>query len=305
VQYFFLSPPKILITADTPLLYFLVKPLGFLPDIALIFLYHTIVIFQAMQLNYVTGKLRMFNNSNYTAALSYVLLCGLLPEWNNITPALIANSFILWSLSFFGAVYGSESPGKFVFNVGVVTGISVMLYPPVITLFGLMMLAIIVLRSVTLREVTVYIFGFLLPFYFLAAGLFLKDDLSVLKSQVLQINWHPLILKDRVQVMATSSIIILFLLFWGIYFWQNNNRKLLIIARRSWSIFIVSVLFFVPGVFLFKFAGWDAFLMCIIPCAAISANGFYYSKNTILSALIFWIVILVVLFNNFGGRFWR
>jgi hypothetical protein len=249
------------------------------------------------------NKLRMFSDPNYTVGLSYVLLCGLLPAWNNITPALIANSFILLAISFFRSVYTSESPGKFIFNAGAVTGIFVMLYPPLIALFGLMLLAVLVLRPFKLRELLIFIFGFVLPFYFLATVLFLKDDLSLLRSQVLQINWYPLALKGRLLVTTTSSTVILLLLFWGLYFWQSNNRKLLIIARRSWSIFITSILFFVPGVFLFSFAGWDAFLPCIVPCAAVSANGFYYSKNTILNALIFWIVIVVVLYNNFGIKF--
>jgi len=78
------------------LLFYVLNPLASLPAIAIGILYHAIIVVQSLRINYAINNMRMLHSANYTTALGYILLTALLPEWNNLSTALVANTFLIF-----------------------------------------------------------------------------------------------------------------------------------------------------------------------------------------------------------------
>jgi hypothetical protein len=72
----------------------------------------------------------MFQNTNFTTAMAYVLLSGMLTQWCSISPALIANFLLIWLFIKLSRLYNHPSPKTLLFNTGFIVGLSVVCYHP-------------------------------------------------------------------------------------------------------------------------------------------------------------------------------
>ncbi len=91
--HFLLFPPTVVASQNDGLIYiFLNHYVSKWEPILIILLYHFLVISQALRLNYVFNNHRMFTRSSYLTAMVYVLVTAVFTQWNQLTPALVANT---------------------------------------------------------------------------------------------------------------------------------------------------------------------------------------------------------------------
>ena len=105
-----------------------IKPLS---PIALVTIFHFIILSQAIQLNLLLSKLKMFQQTSYLPAFSYIVLTALFPYWDVISTGLIANSLSLWILVKLLRLYDQSQPKTLEFNIGLIVGASILLYEPI------------------------------------------------------------------------------------------------------------------------------------------------------------------------------
>lgn len=299
--HFFTQPPVVSVPDTGSLMYYILAPLQSLPSIVVSLLYHTIIIIQALRLNYLLHHYRMFPVLDYTPAMSYILLTALLPAWGNIGPELVVAFFVLLWIHLFARIINTQSATRAIFDCGIATGVAVMLYPPAAMLVLAGLIAILILRSFRLNEMCIYLAGVILPAYFLGSILFLNDRLQWMKNLVPALHLHLAMPADKFIVTAAFILLSLCTLM-GFVSMQNHTGKLVISARKLWIIILAALVFSIPFILFSAKENWAAALLITVPfCAAFCSNLFYYSRNKIFISLLFWLLLLAGLFNSFGG----
>ncbi len=147
-----------------------------LHPLLLVFVYQLLVITQALRLNYLFNDHRMFGKPSFLIAMVYILLTAILKEWNELTPALVANSLIIWLYAKTVRLYNNPNPKTLLFNIGLVIGLAVLLYHPTTLLIIVALFAVLVVRPFNITEILVMFMGVVTPFYFLWSYLFLTDQ---------------------------------------------------------------------------------------------------------------------------------
>lgn len=296
--HFFTTAPLIVTnTNDGVFSYLLQNYVKGLPETALFLIYHAIVLIQSIRINRVLNDLKMFQSSNYTVAMAYVLFSGMLIQWCSISAALIANSLVIWLFIKLSRLYNHPSPKTLLFNTGLIVGLSIICYHPTALLILVVLFALAVVRPFRLAEWLVLLIGILLPYYFLFSWLFINEKLSSFTDYLpyLQLNlpfpaWNP-------QLITRFSVLIINLLA-GLYFWINANSRMVIQIRKNWGVMVVVLLILLPIPFVFLHAGIESAYLCMVPLAAFAGNAFSNPKKLLFPNILFWITVIVLIYNN-------
>jgi Family of unknown function (DUF6427) len=295
--FFWKTAPLIITHRDDGLIYFLLSQLTVLPAAAIGIFYHLIVVVQALRLNYALNDARMFPRSALTTALAYVLLTALMPQWNNISAALVINSMIIWLLYRFMRLYNTHHPKTVLYNIGLITATTVLLYYPALPLLLIVFFALASARPFSVNEWIVLLIGIITPFYFVAGYLFLTDQLHLIVDELKMVEPRiikPLNLPVAILTLSMAAIGIIP----GIFLWQSNSGRITIQGRKIWGILFVMLILLLPVVYFFNNSWPDALLLAIVPAAAFMSNTFLYPKKNIGPALLFWLFVALIIYNN-------
>jgi len=300
---FIFEGPQIVLTGNDTLLDRILGHFASATGVVLYLAYLIIVSLQANRLNAAANNLALFPKENALPGMVYILFTALLPQWNNITSALIMNTLFIEILATFRILYSLAKPEKLVFNLTMLTSIGVVLYPPSWIWTLILFFALFSLSSFKFRLVMVWLIGLLLPFYFLAAYLFLndyflKDRIGVLFSYLPDISFQKIVLKQDPLMYLISFGFILLTVFFGMVNGQQNSGKLLITARKVWTILTLTLVLVVGNAFIFPKDSIQLLLLAIVGAALLSANVFYYSSNKWVVNLWFWLIVLAIYYTN-------
>lgn len=269
---------------------------GFSP-IVIILIYHGLVIIQALRLNYLFTDQRMYTKSNFLVAMVYVLLTGLFKEWSDLSPALIDNILVIWLFAKIVRLYNSPNPKTLIFNIGLVIGLSVLLYHPSALLILVAFFALLIVRPFEITEWLVLIMGAISPYYFLASYLYLTDQFRSIKIYIP--NW-ALNLPDitpSIPFFITVGLILVTLVA-GLIYWQKESRRILIQIRKNWIVLIVMLLIMLPIPFINKNARLDSLLLWIVPASPFIAKAFLSPKKNRIPNLMFWSIVAIAIVIN-------
>lgn len=294
----FMEQPVVLSTAKDGLIsYFLRLFLADLKGLPVFMLYMLLLLVQALRLNYVMNDLRMFQYSNFLTAMSYVMFASLLPQWHTVSPALVANIFIIWIYSLLLKLYNNRNPRSLLYNIGLITGLAIACYHPLVLMLFIVLFAVIVIRPFNLTEIFVLLMGILTPFYFLGAYLYLTDQwddfLRYLPNRDFQ--W-PKMQRDYRLLVTLVLFIISFIA--GVVIWERNNRRMLIQSRKNWGVLLLLLMLFLPVPLIHYQYSVNTMLLWVPALAAFAANAFLYPRKTLFPLLLFWVVVLASVYNN-------
>ena len=269
------------------------------PQTLLFLFYHMVVLIQAIRLNMVLSDLRMFQQNNYTTAMAYVLLTGILTQWCNISSALVANFLLIWIFIKLSRLYNHPSPKTLLFNTGLIVGLSVVCYHPTAILILVVLFALAVVRPFSLAEWLILLMGVLVPYYFLFSWLFVKDSTASFSGFLPSLQWNLPVAQWSIQLVVNLSVLAIVLLA-GLYYWQLSNKRMIIQIRKNWGVMAVMLFILLPIPFIFLHAGLESALMALVPLGAFAGNAFSYPRRLIFPNILFWLSILVIAYNNWS-----
>ena len=297
-SHFSLFPPQVIAHSNDGLIsVYLKKYLTGLHIGAIIFIYFLLILSQAFHLNFLFNDQRMFSRSNYLTAMSYILITAVFKEWNQLMPALFANSVLIWLYSKIIKLYNNPNPKSLLFNIGLIIGACILLYHPTALLIVVAMFALLVVRPFNITELLVMFMGVLAPFYFLGVYLFLTDNFTHLSRYLPTWQLNLPDVENPLYFFVSIGLIILFL-FIGIYQWQDKNRRMLIHIRKNWGVLIAMLFVMLPLPFINQNASLESLLMWAIPVSPFLANGFLGPKSNTFPNIMFWLLIVISVFNN-------
>ncbi|MFP5039442.1 hypothetical protein [Parasediminibacterium sp. JCM 36343] len=294
----FIHPPVIAITEDSGIISYTLEHYftNAFPSLATC-LYIAIVLIQAIRLNLLLNDLRMYSTAGFTTALTYVLLTAILPQWSYISPALIANSFVIWIFIFLSRLYNNPNPRSLLFNTGLVVGISFLCYHPTAILIAVVLFALAVVRPFILSEWFVLLLGILMPIYVFLSLLFLNDNMPIFVTMLPHLSLHLPVGHTDVWVWVKLMTMVL-MLFVGLQYWSVQNNRMVIQIRKNWSAMLVMLVIILPIPFIFKGVGLDSAILCLVPLASFIGNAYLYPKKMLLPNIMFWLCIVLVIHTN-------
>ncbi|HEX6915150.1 MAG TPA: DUF6427 family protein [Chitinophagaceae bacterium] len=294
----FMTQPVVLSAAKDGLIsWFFRMLLPGLSGLPVFLLYLLLLMIQALRFNYVMNDLRMFQHPNFLTAMSYVMFASLLPPWHTVSPALVANIFIIWIYSLILRLYNNRNPRSLLFNIGLISGLAIVCYHPLILMAVVVLFALIVIRPFNLTEIFVLLIGVVTPFYFLGAYLFLTDQWDDLLRYLPSWDFRwPALQKDYRLALTIGVLLVSFLS--GIFVWERNNRRMLIQSRKNWGVLLLLFLLFLPVPLVHYENSVNAMFLWIPPLAAFAANAFLYPRKTLFPVILFWLIIIISVYNN-------
>ena len=302
-SHFIVEPPHILVLEDDGLISVVLKKyFTGLDPLFLTLIYHALIILQALRLNYLFTDNRMFSRVNYLTAMVFIILTGIFYAWSNLTSALIANIMLIWFYANTIRLYNSPNPKTLIFNIGLIVGMSIILYHPSAILILVAIFALLVVRPFFVAEWLVLLMGVFAPFYFLFSYLYLTDNLTRLRGYIPRWQFNLPDVPPTVLFFITLGVVAV-VLFIGIVYWQRENRRLIIQVRKNWVVLHVMLLLMLPLPFISYKAGMDILLTFIVPLSPMMAKAFLAPKRDTLPNILFWCLLALVLVNNWGALF--
>lgn len=253
-----------------------------------------ILFLQAVIINKIVTDQKMFQQNNYLSGMSYLLITSIFHV--GFTSTLISVSFIIWILSILFNLTTQENPKKNIFNLGLLTGVSVLIFFPSFLFVLLIFFGLLIFRPFRPQEWIILILGIMAPFYFVFAFGFLLDKSEILTIPSLFFRMPKFSLSG---FEISSLLITLLLVIIGFSFAQSNMRKLLVQSRNCWTIITAFLIFALCIPFFNKTPQFYFTLFCFVPASIFVASTFYYPEKKWFINLSHWALALLSVINGY------
>ncbi|MBK7800816.1 MAG: hypothetical protein IPP06_06375 [Saprospiraceae bacterium] len=119
-----------------------------------------LIAIQAILINRIVNKFRMNQDAQLFPGVIYILFCSFHQETINFGPVLVANLFFILALGYILDIYVKKTVPLQLFNFGLFIGLASLFYLPYYIYIFLGVVAIILLRGISFREVIQIIAGY-------------------------------------------------------------------------------------------------------------------------------------------------
>ena len=293
-----IHPPMVIANeSDGLLAYILVHYVKQLHPIALMILFQAIILSQAIRLNVLMSKLKMFQQVSYLPGFTYIILTALFPYWDVISAGLVANSLVIWILVKLLRLYDQNQPKSLEFNIGLILGCSILLYEPIAILIPVVLFALTIIRPFKLTEWLVLLMGVTLPFYFIFTYVILAGPFSNFTHFLPRLDWkNPFVQPDVNVILALIAISVQ--LFVGLYYWNDQKSRFIIQVRKYWGVLLLVLILTLFQPIIFSAQALYASAIVLTPLACFISFGFSVPKSLLVPNVLFWSAIAVIVYNH-------
>ncbi len=209
-----------------------------------------LVFVQAFLINKLVADYRLNTEINLFPGVFYVLLVSAIPEFLQLSPILMANTFYIIGLQLLFNTYKTSHGGSKIFSVGLWFGVGSLFCFSSWILLILGFVGLSILRSFKLRERLMLILGFVVPYYGFWVYHFLFDRVNYFY------NYHFLENLEFFDIAGTTSMDLYFklgffglliglaLLSYGIYMSKKNIKPQKYISILYWGLLVTTLTFF-------------------------------------------------------------
>ncbi len=258
---------------------------------------------QALLVTILVNEYRMTARPTFLPGMSYLLITSLLPEWNYLSPPMIATTFIMWSISKLFQLYNLPAANSKIFNIGLLIGLASFIYFPSLLFSICIFIGMMILRPFRLNEILLFIIGIASPYYFYSIYLFLTDQFSL--QQIIPPNYlHVPYMRTSIWLVA-STIFLGFPFIAGGYYIQTHLRKMLIQARKNWSILLLYLVMALFIAFINSSGLFTNWILMIAAFAAFHACTYSYPPRKWLPNVIFWAMLAFILTQQYATNSWH
>lgn len=134
-----------------------------------------LIYFHVLFINRLVIKHRIANEITLLPGLIYAVLISFLPEYCNLTPYLIANTFILIGIGQIFKTYKRPQSADIIFNVGFLIAMASLFVPQYIILLLVGLIGLFIMRSMKMAEILQLISGSILVYSAYCGVLYLSN----------------------------------------------------------------------------------------------------------------------------------
>lgn len=264
-----------------------------LPGIIFSLLSVSVMAFLIVNLN---TNIFFINERTFLPALFYILLSGLLPQYQLLNPAIFSAIFLMLAIRRIVDAYQVSGTAYSFFDAGILISVGSLFYANLIWFALLIIIGILLLRTAIIKEVIISIIGIVTPFIltigiYYVSGKDLKDLSSLLKYNLFGkqsgFSFTPLITTALILAGLCTLVSIVYLLR------RVNTKK--IKSRKTFSLLLW--LFVIAGVVYTVLPSVSVEIIWIagIPVSYFWTHYFVFSKKKLVSEIFFYLLLMIIL----------
>jgi hypothetical protein len=256
----------------------------------------TLIFIQALLFNLILNKYNILGKPTYLPALFFILSASVLSPFLTLSPALVANFFLLYSLNKLLASYKQPDAITLLFDIGLAIGLASILYFPLIVLMLWAWLCLIILRPFYWREWLSPLIAFLLIHFFLAVFYYYNEQLSLMAQL-----WEPLYspIKTIIYLQPGYYLALLPLsvvLLLALVQLRLNFFKTFVLVRKTFIILLLLAFVLLFSFYLNPHFEIANFILLAIPSAILCAYYFLNASLKWIYETLFFSIILCALY---------
>ena len=247
-----------------------------------------LVFIQAIGLNQIVIQQKLFLKTNYLTGMCYLLIGSLFTSWYALSAEMISVTILIFIIGMLCKLPNMPTAKKSLFNIGLLLGVSVMIYFPSIIFILVVLMSISITRPFRVAEWIIFILGMIAPYYFLWAVCYLFNSEAYRSFHIAGVHLPNLHL-TLYEMIALSIVLITAII--GFILIQSNRRRLLVQSRKSWQILFLFLLISLILPFLNFKPGFEYFFPLITGCAVLSAGAYHYPTRSWFSNFSHWSLV--------------
>lgn len=202
-------------------------------------IYTALLLTEALILNKIVSDHKLMERAGFIPAMSFLLLNMVLP-FHTSPVYLVLNGIILFVLKLLIVMYKQNNANNQLLLTGFVVGCLVSMNMHFLILYVWITICVMIMRPASVREWLLSSIGFILPFYFLASGLYLFDNLNTLSV------FPPVSIDFKFPALNplawTKTVLFLIMPWIGMLSFNSQIGKMMIQARKAYLIMLIFIL---------------------------------------------------------------
>ena len=280
-------------------IYQLIGQSGFIPDLAALIL----LLIQAYLVNELTFKFRLTYERSYFPAVFYILANSLFTDFLHLTPVLMANTFIIFSLFQLFSIHKQTKYAGELFNAGLFIGMACLFYWSSAIYAILIIFGINIVGRLHLKNLLRILVGFLVPLYLMGTLAYLQNRLAWFIEFQFADQFALFDINLSLNSLAYIKIAAFgFLLIFTVLSQALQVGRLNLQAQRNISVLNWMMLFSLFSICIQQAAQLDHAQLASVPMAIILAVNFLARKNLKWADalhLMFLVFVFILQFNPF------
>jgi hypothetical protein len=255
-------------------------------------LFTALMLTEALVFNKIISDHKLMERAGFIPAMSFLLLNSILP-FHTSPLFLMLNGIILLLLKLLIVMYKQSNANNQLLLTGFVAGCLASMNTHFLILYVWVSISVMIMRPASLREWLLASIGFILPFYFLASGLYLLDKLNT--SQIFPQFSIGFQLPELSALAWTKTGLFLVLPWVGMFSFNRQIGKMMIQARKAYLIMLILILAILV-ICLFSIQDISTTLtLLLVPSALLFATLFLSFKRDFIPNLILMSLIILAL----------
>ncbi|QPH37808.1 beta-carotene 15,15'-monooxygenase [Pedobacter endophyticus] len=255
----------------------------------------TILVFvQALIFNKVVNNHNLLSKPSFLPGLMFITGTSLFMPFMTLSPALIANFFLIWIIDKFLKLGKSANSITTVFDIGMIIALGTLIYFPFMAMILMIFLALLLFRPFSWREWLAGLIGFMTVFFFLAVFYYWNDNLTSFYQIWKPLgNKFPSVFKINYNDYLVLIPVVIIIILASLQLRENFFRSF-ISTRKGFQ--LLFFMFVVAGASLYlkpSFRIWH-FLLCVPPGAVLLAYYFSNAKKRWFYETLFFLFVLSV-----------
>lgn len=250
-----------------------------------------LIFFQAIMINSMVNRNRITRENSMFPGLFYILTVCLFPDFNYLSPALLANTFIILMLYNIFDAYKINGANPYVFNAGIFAGCAMLMdFSYLIFFFG-GLVGFSIVKAFKFNERIQYFIGMLIPVFLTGTYYFLFGHLTefiqMFQDNLAWLDWK--IPGNYVTYMKIGLFV--FIALFTLLNFNNYGKKSNVHAQRKvevlfWFIALGALTFlFQPGVRL------DHLLVIAVPVGTLLGFSILVIENKQIAEVVHLLLI--------------
>ena len=236
------------------------------------------------------------NERTYLPALFYILAGGFFPEYQSLNPALPASLFLMLGIIRIMDGYRKAGIANNFFDAAILISTGSLFYASLIWFGLLVIIGIIVIRTVSISEVSIAVLGLLTP-YLITFGIYYVSGKDIMA--LLTLIYGNLFMRTEGYFFSTLTIAglgigtIIIVVSMAYLFTLLNSKK--IKSRKTFSLLIWAFLISVAVYFILPSVSVEIIWITAIPGSYFLTHYFLFVRKKLIPEIFLSILFILIL----------
>lgn len=257
---------------------------------------------QAIFINNISNRNRIYGSQCGYAGMLYVLLASLVPSLRMLSPVLIGMTFFLVGVYYTYKVYKRNNANTEIFNAALSLGLASLIYPPYLLVGLALLVEMFVLRSFSFKEQLQFLIGLFCTFWIVGAFLYFFDMITfeLFNQFSLGLSYEFLIPQNNKEIVGYGILLVSLIV--GLLSYYSYQKKKNVESRKKIDFLYLVCFLLLLTLFCYRYIVSDHLLILIFPFSIMMAMTLYSIKNWARIELVHIVLLLAVFFVQYGDR---